>query len=187
MKNTKITFYGSNRLWWLVLAVGILMVIGGFGYWIWPVVGYAVASMLFGWLLIVAGVVQVCVSAGSDRPRGWGWWLAGGVIDMLIGFSLVRDIPLAEAVFPYFMAFIFIFWGFVELVSASAAGRRWWWLGIINGLLMLLIGYLFIESGLDNVIFMSSLLVSIAFIYWGFTIAMAAYEMRPGSKKALDA
>lgn len=187
MKNAKITFYGNNRLWWLILAVGILMVLGGFCYWIWPVIGYAVASVLFGWLLIVAGVVQVCVSAGSDRPRGWGWWLVGGVIDMLIGFALVRDLPLAEAVFPYFMAFIFIYWGFEELVSASSTGRRWWWLGIINGLLMLVIGYLFIESGLANIVFMSSFLVSIAFIYWGFTIAMAAYEMRPGSKIVLDA
>ena len=27
--------------------------------------------------------------------------------------------------------------------------------------------------------FMVSFLVSIAFIYWGFTIAIAAYELRP--------
>ena len=27
--------------------------------------------------------------------------------------------------------------------------------------------------------FMISFLTSIAFIYWGFTIAMAAYEMKP--------
>ncbi|MDE5959100.1 MAG: DUF308 domain-containing protein, partial [Muribaculaceae bacterium] len=106
-----VNFWGRSKAWWVVLLVGILMVIAGFAYWFFPVQGYAVASVLFGWMLVGAGVVQVCVSAGVNRPRGWGWWLAGGVIDMFIGFMLVRSVVLAEAVFPYFIAFVFIFWG----------------------------------------------------------------------------
>ena len=74
-----------------------------------PVAGYAVASRIFGWLLILVGIVQLLVSSGPDRGRGWGWWLAGGIIDMFIGFLMVRSIVLSEAVFPYFIAFIFIF------------------------------------------------------------------------------
>ena len=66
----------------------------------------AVASQIFGWLLILAGVVQLCVSAGVNRPRGWGWWLAGGVIDMFVGFLLVRSVVLSEIVFPYFLAIV---------------------------------------------------------------------------------
>lgn len=178
MKPIDLNYYMQTKAWWLVLAVGILMVLGGFAYWIWPFAGYAVASILFGWLLIVAGVVQLCVSAGANRPKGWGWWLLGGVLDMFVGFMLVRSVVLAESVFPYFMAFIFIYWGIESLISAGS-GRRYWWLAIINGILMLIIGYFFIEGGIANTIFMSTFLVAIAFIYWGFTISMAAYEMKP--------
>ena len=170
-------YWGQSKAWWVVLLVGILIV-----YWFFPVQGYAVASTLFGWMLIMAGVVQVCVSAGARRPRGWGWWLAGGVIDMFIGFMLVRSVVLAEAVFPYFIAFIFLFWGVSALVSAVyQRRRRYWWLNIVNGVLLLLIGFLFLEEGyLANMVNVS-FLTSLAFIYWGFSIAMLSYDMKPAT------
>ena len=175
-------YWGQSKAWWVVLLVGILMVIAGFVYWFFPVQGYAVASTLFGWMLIMAGVVLVCVSAGARRPRGWGWWLAGGVIDMFIGFMLVRSVVRAEAVFPYFIAFIFLFWGVSALVSAVyQRRRRYWWLNIVNGVLLLLIGFLFLEEGyLANMVNVS-FLTSLAFIYWGFSIAMLSYDMKPAT------
>lgn len=178
------TFIGQSRMWWLVLVVGILMVIAGFAYWFFPAIGYAVASVLFGWMLIAAGIVQLCVSAGENRPRGWGWWLAGGVIDMFIGFMLVRSVTLAEAVFPYFIAFVFIFWGVSALVSAVYNRRRkYWWLELINGILLLVIGFFFLEAGyLANMVNVS-FLTSLAFIYWGFTLAMSAYDMKPAPRQ----
>lgn len=183
MKETSYSFFGQTRYWWLIMAIGLLMIAGGFCYWCWPMAGYAIASMLFGWLLILAGVVQVCVISGNNRPKGWGWWLAGGVIDMFIGFTMVRSLPFAESVFPYFMAFLFIYWGIEEFISASTTGRKYWWLGIINGILLCIVGFLFVESGLRAIEFMTSFLVSIAFIYWGFTLTMASMEMKPGEIK----
>lgn len=173
-------YWGHTKGWWMVLVVGVLMVIAGFAYWFFPAIGYAVASVLFGWMLILAGVVQLCVSASANRPRGWGWWLAGGVIDMFIGFMLVRSVTLAEAVFPYFIACVFIFWGVGALVSAvNSRGRKYWWLYIINGILLLVIGFFFLEAGyLANMVNVS-FLTSLAFIYWGFSLAMASYDMKP--------
>ena len=72
MKTLSLNFWGQTKYWWVVLFVGIALVIGGFAYWFWPAAGFAVASQIFGWLLILAGVVQLCVSAGVNRPRGWG-------------------------------------------------------------------------------------------------------------------
>lgn len=171
---------GQSKYWWLVLIVGILLVIGGFAYWFAPDAGYAIASIIFGWLMILAGIVQLCVSAGPNRPRGWGWWIAGGVIDMFIGFMLVRNVFLAEAVFPYFLAFVFVFWGIEALVGAcSGRHGKYAWLGIINGILLCILGFFFIEAGYTSEMMMTSFLTSIAFIYWGFTVAIASYEMKP--------
>lgn len=180
MKALQMNYWGQSKYWWLVLIVGILMVIGGFAYWFWPAAGYAIASQIFGWLLILGGIVQLCVSAGANRPRGWGWWLAGGVIDMFIGFLLVRSVILSEIVFPYFLAFIFLFWGFEALVgSVSSRERRYWWLYLINGILLILIGFFFLEAGWPQDMYMVSFLTALAFIYWGFSIAMGSYDMRP--------
>ncbi|MDE6496038.1 MAG: DUF308 domain-containing protein [Duncaniella sp.] len=180
MKALFSNFWGRSRYWWVVLVAGILMVLCGFAYWFWPVAGYAVASQIFGWLLVLLGVVQLLVSSGVNRPRGWGWWLAGGIIDMFIGFLMVRSVVLSEAVFPYFIAFIFIFWGISALCSAvQQSGRRYWWMYLVNGVLMLLIGFFFIEAGWVQDMEMASFLTSLAFIYWGFSIAMLSYDMKP--------
>ena len=77
MKSINVNFLGTSRYWWAVLLVGILLVLGGFAYWFWPAAGYAVASQIFGWLLILAGIVQLCVAAGPNHAKGWGWWIAG--------------------------------------------------------------------------------------------------------------
>lgn len=184
MKAFNVNYWGQTKYWWVVLILGILLVVGGFAYWFWPAAGYAVASMIFGWLLILGGVVQLCVSAGINRPRGWGWWLAGGIIDIFVGFLLVRSIVLSEIVFPYFLAFVFMFWGVATLVAAvSQRERKYWWLYLINGILLLIIGFLFVESGYVQNMMMISFLSALAFIYWGFTLAMTAYDMRPVAER----
>ena len=170
----------STRAWWVVLLVGILMVICGFAYWFWPVSGYAIASQIFGWLLILAGIVQLIVAASNDHPRQWGWWIAGGMIDMFIGFMMVRSIILSEIIFPYFMALIFIFWGISAVCSSvTNRARRYWWLYLVNGILLMLIGFLFIEAGWTQDMMMTSFITSLAFIYWGFSLAMMSYDLRP--------
>ncbi|MBP3537774.1 MAG: DUF308 domain-containing protein [Muribaculaceae bacterium] len=180
MKSLNVNFIGQSRFWWLILIVGILLVLGGFAYWFWPEAGYAVASQIFGWLLILAGIVQLCVAAGPDHAKGWGWWIAGGVIDIFVGFMLVRSVILSEMVLPYFLAIIFLFWGIEAFVNAGAGRHaKYWWLGIINGILLCLIGFFFLEAGWVSNMMMVSFLTSIAFIYWGFTISIAAYDMKP--------
>jgi len=180
MKEINLNYWGKTKYWWIVLVLGILMVLSGFAYWFWPVAGYAVASQIFGWLLVLAGIVQLLVASGKDRPRAWCWWIVGGVIDMFIGFMLVRSVILSELVFPYFIAIVFLFWGISAIISSvSQRDRKYWWLYLINGILMMAIGYFFIEAGWVQDMLMTSFLTSLAFIYWGFSIAMLSYDMRP--------
>ncbi len=108
MKPTRINFLGFSKNWWLVLLAGIVTVICGFAYWFWPAAGFAIASQIFGWLLILVGIVQLAVAAGPRYPKGWGWWIAGGRIALFKGFTLVRRVILSEAVFRSFLALIFL-------------------------------------------------------------------------------
>ena len=180
MKTNYVNFWGTSRWWWVLLVVGILLVIEGFAYWLFPFVGYSVVSMLFGWMLIIMGVVQGCVSLNINRPKGWGWWLVGGILDIFLGFMLVRSIVLTELILPFVFAFVFFFWGLKMFFGAIIARHsRYWWLNLINGVILLIISYCFIESGFIQDVVMISLLSSIGFIYWGFSVMIIANDMRP--------
>ena len=54
-----------------------------------------------------------------------------------------------------------------------------WWLYLVNGILLLLIGFFLVQAGWVGDMMMVSFLTSPAFIYWGFSIAMFSYDMRP--------
>ena len=75
MNLSKFNLVGYSKSWWLILIAGIVMVLCGFAYWFWPGAGYAIASQIFGWVLILAGVIQLIVAAGPHYPKGWGWWI----------------------------------------------------------------------------------------------------------------
>ena len=179
MKTQDFTPLGSSKYWWLLLLAGILLIIGGFAYWFWPAAGFAVASLLFGWLLVVIGVVQLCVSAGRNRPKGWGWWLTGGIIDLFVGFLLVSKVFLAEAVLPYFLSFIFLYAGIMTFASGIARHGSSRWLYIINGVLLIIIGGIFLAGGYMQEMMMVSLLAALGFVYWGFIVSALALDIKP--------
>ncbi len=109
-----------------------------------------------------------------------GWWIAGGMIDLFVGFMLVRNIMLSEFVFPYFLALIFIYWGITTIISSVSGHKgKYWWLHLVNGILLLLIGFFFLEAGWVQNMMMVSFLTSLAFIYWGFSLCMLSYDLKP--------
>ena len=131
--------------------------------------------------LILFGIVQLIVSGNvKQKVRGWGWWLAGGIIDILIGFILVGNLSFSEAVLPFFFAFIFMYKGIANLFSAlnMVSTHRYWWLYLVNGLLLLILGLLFFASPFTAA-FSIIFLCAAAFIYWGFSLIFFGYSLRP--------
>lgn len=179
MDITDLNFWGKTKCWWLILLVGILMIPCGFAYWIWPVMGYAIASIMFGWLLVAVGCVQVVIGGGV-RVKGRWWWIIGGFIDLFIGFMLIQSILLSEVVLPYFLAVIFLYWGVSAIISAfSIQRKKYWWLQFSNGILLIIVGSLFLVNGYVSNIKMVDVLISLSFIYWGFSLCLFSYEIRP--------
>ena len=160
---------------------GYMMIPCGLWLWFQPALGYEVLSLLLGWLLILFGIVQLIVSGNvKQKVRGWGWWLAGGIIDILIGFILVGNLSFSEAVLPFFFAFIFVYKGIANLFSAlnMVSTHRYWWLYLVNGLLLLILGLLFFASPFTAA-FSIIFLCAAAFIYWGFSLIFFGYSLRP--------
>ncbi len=168
----------ANAAWWVVLALGILMTLCSFVYWFWPITGYVITAQLFGWMLIVAGVVYIVVATNGRKFSGWGWWLIGGVIGIFSGFVLVGNLFLSELVLPYLLACMFIYLAIFRVVESCMFNGKIRWIKLASAILYLLMGLLFIGAGYIEDMMMVSMLAALSFIYWGLTLITISVDMK---------
>ena len=184
MDITTFNFWGKTKYWWVIMLAGIILIPCGLWLLFQPIIGYAVISLLFGWGLILTGVVQLVVAGNVEkRVHGWGWWLAGGIIDIFIGFVLISNLALTEMTLPFFFAFIFLFKGISNIVSSftMTSTYNYWWLYLVNGIFMLIISFLFFFSPFSasyTILF----LCSFVFIYWGISLIVFSNDLKPIKK-----
>jgi hypothetical protein len=107
MDNLK-SFFGKTDYWWTILCIGILIAFVGLWMMFFPIDGYMFIARIFGWTLLIAGVFEIIVSATLEKHlSGWGWWLAGGILDVILGIILISNRILSEMVVPYFSLLCF--------------------------------------------------------------------------------
>ena len=76
--------------WWISLILGILYVIVAISLMFSPLSGYAVLSILFSVSMLFSGLLEISFAVSNRRRvSSWGWYLAGGIIDMILGFYLI--------------------------------------------------------------------------------------------------
>ncbi|MEG1643611.1 MAG: DUF308 domain-containing protein [Bacteroidales bacterium] len=181
MDISKFNFWGKTKFWWLIMLLGIIFIPVGLGLLLVPTIGYAVISMLLGWGLLLFGVIQLIVSGDVEhRGHGWGWWLAGGILDILVGFLLISNLVLSELTLPYFFAFIFLFKAVSNIVSSVAMTKqyRYRWVYLINGILMLVISMIFFYAPYMSA-YVIVFLCSIVFVYWGVSLMIFSLDLKP--------
>ena len=181
MEITTISFWGKSRYWWAVLLVGILLIPCGIWLVARPDIGYSVISLLLGWFLIILGILQLIIASDINRrEQGWGWWLAGGILDILIGFLLVSNLVLSEIVLPYFFAFILLYRAIKNIVAGVMLAKAYkgWWLYLLNGILLLIASIFFFFAPLMATIAIVNV-CAFVFIYWGMTLITFAADLKP--------
>ena len=80
------------RYWWLLLLVGIALFVIGMLTFVFPARSYVGMSMLFGWVILLAGILEVVISTANRHfITGRGWMLAGGIIQIVLGVILISS------------------------------------------------------------------------------------------------
>ena len=188
MENLEKIFWGKTRYWWILLIPGIMLIPCGCWFLFSPSVGYFTITTTLLWMLILIGITQFIIAFNTPRlAHGWGWWLAGGIIDVFVGFMMLGNIGFSAMILPYFFAFIFLYKGVSNLVSAftSMSYHNTWWLYLINGLLLLILATLFFMSPFSAMIAID-FLIGCAFIYWGISLVFFALDLRPNKSKEYE-
>lgn len=106
--------------WWLLLIVGIALFAAGILVFVYPARSYLDLSILFGWLILFSGVMEVVLASSSRHfVTGRGWMLAGGIIEVVLGAILIFNVALSAVTLPVFLGFWLLMRGFSTIGLGS--------------------------------------------------------------------
>jgi uncharacterized membrane protein HdeD (DUF308 family) len=133
---------------------------------------------LFGWILLVGGVMQV---VHAFRVRLWGGFarhLLSGVLSLVVGFLMIAN-PVAGAVsLTLLLAAFFMVGGIFRIgtaLSVDLPGRGW---AVLGGIITLLLGIMIWRQWPVSAVWVIGTFVGIDMIFDGWSMVMTGAVVR---------
>ena len=122
----------SVKNWWTSLLLGIVYIIVALWLMFSPLSSYVALSIVFSISMLISGILEIIFSLSNRKGvPSWGWYLASGIIDLILGIYLMANIGLSMAVLPFIVAFWLMFRGFASTGYAMDlkryGTRNWGW------------------------------------------------------------
>lgn len=175
----KINFAVKN--WWLALITGILFVGLGLLLMFTPLQSYVALSIVFSVTMFVSGIFEISFAISNRKNiSSWGWYLASGLIDLVLGLYLMYYPGMSMAVLPYVVAFWLMFRGFSNIgysMDLQRYGTREWGWYLVFGILAILCSFAILWyplMGALSVVY----IVSFAFLFIGLFRIMLSFSLR---------
>ena len=173
-----------RRHWVLFLTEGIVLVILGILALLAPVIASVAATVLFGWLLLLSGIVGLVATFRARHAPGFWWSLLSAVIGivagvLLLGWPLLGTLSLTAVL----IAFLFAE-GIVTIMYAlehrGALSGRWGWM-LASGIVDVGLGVLLLVGLPGTALWALGLLLGINLIFGGWALIFMALHARPTS------
>lgn len=114
-----------QRLWWMSVIAGILLILFGIAALFWPGLTLAIFVVLFSVLMVAWGII-VIVDAFSSMKYDNLWWLelVFGILALIAGVVLIKNPALSFSTIIIITAAAFIVRGLVDIVGSLFGTRR---------------------------------------------------------------
>ncbi len=172
--------------WGWFLAEGIVLTVLGLGAMILPSFAGVVATIVLGWLLLMAGLVGLIATFKTRQAPGFALSLLSALLALFVGAVLVWN-PLSGVVtLTYVLTAYFVIDGFLMIFLAIDHRRqlsgRWQWV-LINGIVDLILAAIIIAGMPGTLVWVLGLLIGIDMLFGGGSlIAMALEAHKPAAK-----
>jgi len=176
-----------RRHWVLFLVEGIVLVILGTLALLAPVIASVAATVLFGWLLLLSGIVGLVTTFRARHAPGFWWSLLSALLGIvagvvLLGWPLLGTLSLTAVL----IAFLFAE-GIISIMYAlehrNALSGRWGWM-LASGIVDIGLGVLLFIGLPGTALWALGLLLGINLIFGGWALIFMALHARPTSAAA---
>ncbi|MRJ02097.1 MAG: hypothetical protein GXO19_04425 [Epsilonproteobacteria bacterium] len=154
---------------------GVIFLLLGLVGIFYPTIMSVATAYFVAWLFLLSGFVIAFHTWENDRKDWLGWLKA--FIYILTGI-LVAIFPLpGVAALGIILAVYFFFDGFASFALAGQLkGEKWWWLILLNGILSIILGVIFLVGWPFNSLILVGLFVGISLFFDGVVLlSMGSY------------
>jgi uncharacterized membrane protein HdeD (DUF308 family) len=133
------------RNWWTLALRGVLAILFGVAVFIWPAISIAVLVALFGFFVLLSGILAVIAALGSREPEENKWLLLfKGIVGIIAGVLVFFWPRITALILLYFIAAWAIVTGILEIIAAIQLRKEIEneWLLAIAGIASVLFGIL---------------------------------------------
>ena len=172
--------------WWVSLLLGLLYILIAICLMFTPLASYVALSVLFSVSMFVSGTLVILFAVTNRKNiSSWGWYLAGGIIDMIFGFYLIAYPLLSMEVIPFIIAFWLMFRGFSSVgyaMDLKRYGTRDWGWYIAFGILAVICSLIILWQPAIGALY-AVYMISFAFLIIGFFRIMLSFELKSLHKR----
>jgi uncharacterized membrane protein HdeD (DUF308 family) len=185
MSNVLSKISGTVKNWWVFLIIGILLLISSFWMFSSPIEAFVGLAGLFSALIFVSGLFTVFFAlTNKDDIDNFGLYLAGGVLDIIMGFILMKYPGLTVVLFSLFVGFWLLFRGIGTLSIAfkikKEGDSNWGWI-LFFGILVTVFAFMAIVNPLIGASYLVYTL-ALALLFLGIANIYLALRLRKVKK-----
>ncbi|MCY0940405.1 HdeD family acid-resistance protein [Streptomyces antarcticus] len=154
----------------LLAVLGVILVLAGLVGLVYTSVATLTSMFLFGWLLLIGGVVGLLQAVQSRKSNYF--WLAVIVaaINIAAGFVILRRPEASAEALTMFAALLFLTGGLFRLVGSLVVRGSNFGLALVQGAFGVLLGILILSNWPGNSLYVIGTFFSLALLFDGLSL-----------------
>ncbi|MEN8186676.1 MAG: HdeD family acid-resistance protein [Bacteroidota bacterium] len=142
----------SIKNWWVLLLLGIVFIGMGILVFSKPMESYVTLAVFFSISMVFSGIFQSWFAfSNKEEAEGWGWQLALGIMELILGLILMFNMHITIAILPFYVGFWLLFRSFA-LIGFSFELKSYqvmdWGYYLVFGLILTLFSWFIILNPL---------------------------------------
>ncbi|MFC2272366.1 MAG: HdeD family acid-resistance protein [Capnocytophaga ochracea] len=185
------SFTKSVKHWYIPLILGILLIICGIAVFAAPFRAYTTLSLLFALSFLMSGLLDIFFALQNRQALGgWGWYLASGIVSLLMGAYLFANPVVSAFILPFIVGFTLLFHSFQLLgfsFEVKEAGVLNWGNLALLSTLGIIVSFLLIANPIFTGISLM-VLIALTFIFSGVASIVLSFNLKKikGSSEKLS-
>jgi uncharacterized membrane protein HdeD (DUF308 family) len=170
-----------HQHWGLFLSEGIVLILLGTFAVLIPEVASVAATVVFGWILLISGVVGLIATFRAQGSPGFVWSLISAILAIAAGVVLlsmpVRGALTLTAVLIAFLLVEGLATVLFALEHRKGSSGRWSWV-LTSGIVDLVLGLMLLAGLPGTAVWALGLLIGINMIFGGWSLVWMALHAR---------